>query len=75
MGTDYLSTGDAARVLGVPLWRVRRSTDRLQPPVPRFCGKRAIPASRLPELQDVVKKLRPGPRSKPATTETEGSPS
>jgi hypothetical protein len=52
---DYYTTRQAAELLCRPEWLIRRVVDRLQTPVPRFGGKRAIPALRLAEIAEAIR--------------------
>lgn len=51
----HLTTGDVARMLGVPVWVVRRRSSSLGD-LPRVAsGLRLIPRDRLPELERIIR--------------------
>lgn len=51
----FYTTREVAELLNQPEWLVRRVVDRLPTPVPRFGGRRAIPAERLAEVAECLK--------------------
>ena len=55
---DFYTTRQVGDLLHEPEWMIRRVVDALQTPVPRFGGKRAIPAARLAEIAEAVKQRR-----------------
>lgn len=60
---EYYTTRQVGDLLNQPEWMIRRVVDGLQTPVPRFGGKRAIPASRMAEVAEAVKRRREGAES------------
>lgn len=52
---DFYTTRQIAELLKQPEWLIRRVVDGLEMPVPRFGGKRAIPAARLAEIAEAVR--------------------
>lgn len=55
MGKTY-STGDAAKRLGVPSWKIRRLFERgLLPPPQRAGHLRVIEASDLPKVEEALR--------------------
>jgi hypothetical protein len=48
---EYLSVSQAAVMLGMPEWRVRRIADQLGLVAGRFSGYRLIPASALAKIK------------------------
>ncbi len=54
---DIYSTRELADLLDSDEWRVRRLFEDGQLAEPdRFCGKRAIPRARIPEVLDALRK-------------------
>ena len=51
--TDYLTTGDIARMTGKPQWLVRRRADQLGS-LPRVGPYRVVPRTRLMELVAIL---------------------
>lgn len=54
---DVYTVAEAAAILGVHPWTLRRATKPLAP-FPRRGGKRTIPAARLAELADEIEQRR-----------------
>lgn len=53
---DHYTTRQVAQLLGRPEWLVRRVVDKLSSPVDRFAGKRVIPAGRLVEIAEAIRR-------------------
>ncbi len=50
--SDFITTGEAARLLGVPIWKIRRIVDRLDANIPRAVAYRLIPRDLLPAIRE-----------------------
>lgn len=48
------STGQVAASLGVPVWKVRRAIDALEPTLGRVGQNRAVPPEMIPKLAYVL---------------------
>lgn len=53
--SGFYTTREVGVLLRRPEWAVRRACDDLATPVPRFGGKRAIPAERLAEVAEQIR--------------------
>ncbi len=52
----FYTTKQVGDLLKQPEWLIRRVVDSLIDPVPRFGGKRAIPAARLAEVAEAIQR-------------------
>jgi hypothetical protein len=52
MSKPHFTVGEAARHLGVELWRVRRIADELDADLPRAGQYRLIPESLIPRISE-----------------------
>lgn len=52
--TPPQSTGQVAASLGVPVWKVRRAVDALEPDLVRIGQNREVPPEMIPKLAYVL---------------------
>ena len=55
---SHLTTGQVSSLLGVPVWRVRRTIDAMGVDVPRMAHYRLVPRSLLLDRQELDSLIR-----------------
>ena len=52
MKNDHYTTGALAKLLGAPIWKVRRIVDSMDAEIPRVGQYRAVPAKLIKEITE-----------------------